>query len=102
MLRERKRAFTKLYCRLLHYYRTLASHLTKTLWNLGASTVYLGYHYLISQDESNKFTFNIWSYRKLIDALANKLYEYGVKTTSSCLVASTNTSRLCAYHNVEV
>ncbi|AAY79910.1 transposase [Sulfolobus acidocaldarius] len=99
VLEERKRLFNKLYRRLLHYYRTLASHLAKALWNLGVSTVYLGYPYFISQDKGNKFTVNIWSYRKLIEAIMNKLHEYGIKTF---LVVEYNTSRYCAYHDVEV
>jgi len=49
VLREGERVFAKLYCRLLHYYRTLASHLAKSLWSLRVSTVYLGYPYFISQ-----------------------------------------------------
>ncbi|MCI2414468.1 MAG: transposase, partial [Candidatus Aramenus sp.] len=47
VLRKRERIFFKLYRRLIHYFRTLASHLTKTLWSLGVSTVYLGYPYFI-------------------------------------------------------
>jgi putative transposase len=96
---ERERIFLKLYRRLLHYYRTLAFHLAEYLWSLGVSTVYLGYPYFISQDKGNKFTVNIWSYDKLIDAIVNKLYEYGIKTF---LVVEYNTSRFCAYHDVEV
>jgi putative transposase len=65
----------------------------------GVSAVYLGYPNFISQDKGNKFTSNIWSYRKLIDALTNKLYEYGIITY---LVIEYNTSRLCAYHGVKV
>jgi putative transposase len=99
VLRERKRVFAKLYRRLIHYYRTLASHLASTLWGKGVSTVYLGYPYLISQDKGNKFTVNMWSYRKLVDAIVNKLYEYGIRTF---LVVEYNTSRLCAYHGAEV
>ncbi|WP_231961301.1 MULTISPECIES: transposase [Sulfolobaceae] len=76
VLRERERVFTKLYRRVFHYYRTLASHLAKTLWQLGVLTVYLGYPYFISQDKGNKFTMNIWSYRKLIETIVYKLYEY--------------------------
>ncbi|MCI2414653.1 MAG: transposase [Candidatus Aramenus sp.] len=34
-----------------------------------------------------------------VGALANKFYEYGVKTF---LVVEYNTSRFCAYHNVKV
>jgi putative transposase len=96
---ERERIFLKLYRRLLHYYRTLAFHLAEYLWSLGVSTVYLGYPYFISQDKGNKFTVNIWSYDKLIDAIVNKLYEYGIKTF---LVVEYNTSRFCAYHDVKV
>ncbi|AOL17746.1 transposase [Sulfolobus sp. A20] len=99
VLRERERLFKKLYRRLIHYYRTLASHLAKSLWELGVSTVYLGYPYFISQDKGNKFTSNIWSYRKLIEAIVYKLYEYGIKVF---LVVEYNTSRLCAFHDVEV
>ncbi len=51
------------------------------------------------QDKRNKFTVNIWSYRKLIDAIVTKLYEYGIRTF---LVIEYNTSRFCAYHGVEV
>jgi putative transposase len=69
------------------------------LWDIGVSTVYLGYPYFISQDKGNKFTVNIWSYRKLVDAIVNKLYEYGIKTF---LVIEYNTSRFCAYHDVKV
>jgi putative transposase len=99
VLRERKRLFSKLYRRLLHYYRSLASHLAKSLWSLGVSTVYLGYPYFIAQEKGNKFTVNVWSYRKLVDAIVNKLHEYGIKTY---LVVEYNTSRLCAFHGVEV
>ncbi len=99
VLMERERLFFKLHRRLLHYYRTLASHLAEYLWDLGVSTVYLGYPYFISQDKGNKFTVNIWSYRKLIDAIVTKLYEYGIKTF---LVVEYNTSRFCAYHDVKV
>jgi len=99
VLMKKERIFFKLYRRLLHYYRALASHLAEYLWSLGVSTVYLGYFYFISQDKGNKFTSSIWSYRKLIDAIVNKLYEYGIKTY---LVVEYNTSRFCAYHGVKV
>jgi putative transposase len=61
--------------------------------------VYLGYPYFISQDKGNKFTSNIWSYDKLIDAIVNKLYEYGIRTF---LVVEYNTSRFCSFNDVKV
>ncbi|QKQ99202.1 transposase [Metallosphaera tengchongensis] len=58
-LRERERVFKRLYRILLHHYRTLSSHSSKSLWQLGVSTVYLGYPYSISQDKGNMFASNI-------------------------------------------
>ncbi|ARM75402.1 RNA-guided endonuclease InsQ/TnpB family protein [Acidianus manzaensis] len=97
--REKRRLFKKLYSRLLHLYRTLASHLARTLYELGVSEVYVGYPYDIAQDKGNKFTVNMWSYGKLIDILSQKLIEYGMRVYK---VIEYNTSRYCAYHGVEV
>jgi putative transposase len=64
VLRERERIFSRLYRRLLHYYRTLASHLAKSLWDLGVSTVYLGCPYFIPRIRVTS-SLQIWSFRKL-------------------------------------
>jgi putative transposase len=34
---------------------------------LGVSTIYMGYPFNIAQDNGNKFTVNVWSYRRLMD-----------------------------------
>ncbi|BBG25029.1 hypothetical protein IC006_2363 [Sulfuracidifex tepidarius] len=99
LVRGKRRLFKKLYNRLLHLYRNLASHLVKKLHVLGVSTIYLGYPFNIAQDKGNKFTVNMWSYRKLMEAIELKAQEYGMKVYE---VVEYNTSRLCAYHNVEV
>ncbi|MFP3295258.1 MAG: transposase, partial [Caldisphaera sp.] len=99
LLREKKRLFKKLMRRLLHLYRNFASHLMKKLHELGVSTIYLGYPFNIAQEKGNKFTVNIWSYRKLMMAIELKAQEYGIKVYE---VIEYNTSRYCAYHNVEV
>jgi len=77
----------------------LASHMIKTLHDQGVSTIYLGYPYNIAQDKGNKFTANLWSYHKLIDAIELKAQEYGMKVYE---VVEYNTSKYCAYHEVEV
>ena len=97
--REKKRLFKKLMRRLLHLYRNFASHLIKELWEKGVSTIYLGYPFNISQEKGNKFTVNMWSYRKLIDTIELKAQEYSIKVYE---VIEYNTSRYCAYHNLEV
>ena len=71
----------------------------KKLHELGVSTIYLGYPFNIAQEKGNKFTVNMWSYRKLIDTIELKAQEYGIKVYE---VIEYNTSKYCAYHNVEV
>ncbi len=97
--REKRRLFKKLGRRFLHLYRTLANGLIKELHDLGISTIYIGYPYNVGQDKGNKYTVNVWSYRKLIEAIELKAQEYGMKVYE---VVEYNTSRLCAYHDVEV
>jgi putative transposase len=97
--REKRRLHGKLTRRLLHLYRNFASHLLKTLHEQGASTIYLGYPFNIAQDRSNKFTVNMWSYRKLMGIIELKAQEYGMKVFE---VVEYNTSKYCAYHGVEV
>ncbi len=99
MLRERRRLFKKLTRRLLHLYRNLASHLIETLHKLGVSTIYLGYPFNIVQEKGNKFTVNMWSYRKLMRAIELKAQEYGMRVFE---VVEYNTSKYCAYHSVKV
>jgi len=71
----------------------------KQLHELGVSTIYLGYPFNIAQQKGNKFTVNMWTYRKLMEAIELKAQEYGIKVF---IVIEYNTSKYCAYHNVEV
>jgi len=97
--RQKRRLFKKLTRRLLHLYRNLASDLLKQLYDQGVSTIYLGYPYNIAQDKGNKFTVNMWLYRMLMNIIELKAQEYGMKVYE---VVEYNTSRYCAYHDVEV
>jgi putative transposase len=96
---EVRRLHGKLRRRLLHLYRNFASHLLRMLHELGVSTIYLGYPLNIAQQKGNKFTVNMWSYRKLMEAIELKAQEYGIKVYE---VVEYNTSKYCAYHGVEV
>jgi len=97
--REGRRLFKKLTRRLLHLYRNFASHLLKTLHERGVTIIYLGYPFNIAQDKGNKFTVNLWSYRELMNTIELKAQEYGMRVFE---VIEYNTSRICAYHGVEV
>ena len=96
---EMRRLYGKLRRRLLHLYRNFAKHLIEQLHELGVSTIYLGYPFNIAQERGNKFTVNLWSYRKLVEAIVLKAQEYGIRVF---MVVEYNTSKYCAYHNVEV
>ncbi|MGC9146080.1 MAG: zinc ribbon domain-containing protein, partial [Nitrososphaeria archaeon] len=74
-------------------------HLIRKLWSLGVSALYIGYPYEIAQEKGNKLTENLWSYRELMDAVEREAQEYGIRVYE---VIEYNTSRLCAYHAVEV
>ncbi len=79
----------------MHRHPSTTSGLIKKLHELGVSTLFIGYPYNIGQDKGNKYTVNVWSYRKLINAIELKAQEYGMKVEY-------NTSKFCAYHDVEV
>jgi putative transposase len=96
---EVRRLYGKLRRRLLHLYRNFAKHLIEQLHELGVSIIYLGYPFNIAQEKGNKFTSNLWSYRKLMETIELKAQEYGIKVYE---VVEYNTSRVCAYHDVEV
>jgi len=80
-------------------YRNFASHLLRELHERGVSTIYLGYPLNIAQQRGNKFTVNLWSYRELMNIIELKAQEYGMRVSE---VIEYNTSRICAYHGVEV
>ena len=80
-------------------YRNFASHLMRELHERGVSTIYLGYPFNIAQDKGNKFTVNLWSYRKLMEVIELKAQEYGIRVFE---VIEYNTSKYCAYHGVQV
>ena len=96
---EMRRLYGKLMRRLLHLYRNFAKHLIEKLHELGVSTIYLGYPLNIAQQKGNKFTVNMWSYRKLMEAIELKAQEYGIRVLE---VVEYNTSKYCAFHGVEV
>ena len=97
--REKRRLFRKLVGRIAHLYWNLANHLVRGLWELGVSRIYLGYPHDIAQDRGNKLTVNLWTYRKLMDAIELKAQEYGIRVYE---VLEHNTSNHCAVHGTKV
>ncbi len=97
--RKKRRLFRKLVRRMAHLYRNLANHLVRGLWELGVSRIYLGYPHDIARERGNKLTSNMWSYRRLMDAIELKAQEYGIHVYE---VLEYNTSNHCAIHGTKV
>jgi len=79
--------------RLRHYYRTAIRFLAKTLWRMGINEVFVGYPYLVSQDDGNEYNTNVWWFSKVINWLKDVLEEYGIKLN---IVNEYGTSKHCS------
>ena len=79
--------------RLRHYYRTAIRFLAETLWQMGIDEVFIGYPYLVGQDNGNEYNTNIWWFNKIVNWLKDVLEEYGVKLR---VVNEHGTSRQCS------
>jgi putative transposase len=84
--------------RLRHYYRTAIRFLAKTLHEIGVNEVFVGYPYLVSQDNGNEFNTNVWWYAKIINWLSEVLEEYGIRLH---VVNEYGTSKQCSICNME-
>jgi putative transposase len=82
--------------RLRHYYRTAVRFLAKTLHGMGVNEVFVGYPYMVSQDDGNEYNTNVWWFAKIIKWLGEVLQEYGIKLH---VVNEHGTSRQCSICN---
>ncbi|MFP3157919.1 MAG: transposase [Caldivirga sp.] len=82
--------------RLRHYYRTAIRFLAKTLHGMGVNEVFVGYPYMVSQDDGNEYNVNIWWFNKIINWLGDVLEEYGIKLH---VVNEHGTSKQCSICN---
>jgi putative transposase len=82
--------------RLRHYYRTAIRFLAKTLHGMGVNEVFIGYPYMLNQNNSNEYNANIWWYVKIIKWLGEVLREYGIRLN---IVNEYGTSRQCSICN---
>jgi len=79
--------------RLRHYYRTAIRFLAKTLWQMGIDEVFIGYPYMVSQDDGNEYNANIWWFNRITRWLDEVLQEYRIKLH---VVNEYGTSRQCS------
>jgi len=79
--------------RLRHYYRTAIRFLARTMHEMGVNEVFVGYPYMLSQNNSNEYNTNVWWFNKIINWLNDVLEEYGIKLH---VVNEHGTSRQCS------
>ena len=84
--------------RLRHYYRTAIRFLAKALHGMGVDEVFIGYPYLVSQDNGNEYNTNVWWFNKVINWLGDVLEEYGIRLN---IVNEYGTSKQCSICNMK-
>jgi putative transposase len=65
---------------------------------MGVDEVFIGYPYMVSQDNGNEFNTNIWWFNKITRWLGEVLQEYGIKIN---VVNEYGTSKQCSICNNE-
>jgi len=84
--------------RLRHYYRTAIRFLAKEVHEMGVDEVFIGYPYMVSQNNGNEFNTNVWWFNKIIKWLGDVLQEYGIRLN---VVNEYGTSKQCSICNME-
>jgi len=92
------RAYFKWHERLRHLYRTVNRFTARWLYVRGVKRVYIGYPYMITQDNGNEYNTNTWWFRKVARWLYEVLQEYGVELY---LVLEYGTSKECSICHIE-
>jgi len=59
----------------------------------GVDEVFIGYPYMVSQDDGNEYNTNVWWFNKIINWLGDVLEEYGIKLN---IVNEYGTSKQCS------
>jgi putative transposase len=65
---------------------------------MGVDEVFIGYPYMVSQNNGNEFNTNVWWFNKIIKWLGDVLQEYGIRLH---VVNEYGTSRQCSICNME-
>jgi putative transposase len=79
--------------RLRHLYITAIRFLADELYRRGVRRLYIGYPYMLSQDNGNEYNTNIWWFRKIILWIVDIFMEYGIDAE---IVPGDYTSQRCS------
>jgi putative transposase len=79
--------------RLRHLYITATRFLADELYNRGIRKLYIGYPYMLSQDNGNEYNANTWWFRKIVLWIVDIFREYGIDVE---IVPEYYTSQRCS------
>ena len=79
--------------RLRHLYITAIRFLADELHRRGVRKLYIGYPYMLSQNNGNEYNTNIWWYRKIVLWIVDIFMEYGIEVE---IVPEDYTSQRCS------
>jgi putative transposase len=79
--------------RLRHLYITAIRFLADDLYRRGVRKLYIGYPYMLSQNNGNEYNTNIWWYRKIVLWIVDIFREYGIEVE---IVPEDYTSKECS------
>jgi putative transposase len=79
--------------RLRHLYITAIRFLADELYSRGVRKLYIGYPYMLSQDNGNEYNTNIWWFRKIVLWIVDIFMEYGIDVE---IVPEDYTSQACS------
>jgi putative transposase len=79
--------------RLRHLYIISTRFLADELYRRGVKKLYIGYLYMLSQDNGNEYNTNIWWFRKIVLWIVNIFREYSIEVE---LVPEDYTSKECS------
>jgi putative transposase len=97
-LEKRKWWFRRFRVRKRELIKNMAAHLAKTLRELGATDIFIGYPRDIAHNKPTENN-NAWPYWQTIKEIARAAENYGI---AAYLVPEENTSKVCARHGCEV
>jgi len=84
--------------RLRHLYITSIRFLADDLYRRGVKKLYIGYPYMLSQDNGNEYNANIWWFRKIVLWIVDVFIEHGIDVE---IVPEDYTSKECSICGVK-
>jgi len=90
-----RRMYAKWRRQIRHYINTKVKEAVEWLYDVGVSTIKVGYPKYITQDNGNFDNNNVWTYRYLLKRIAEIAEEYGIDVV---YVDEAYTSSRCPWH----